>query len=152
MLRASYHARKQGSHKINIKREDGNMSNTVGQSSQLKEFPMAKDRGNFFLFFLFLIFIYFWERKTETECKQGRNRRRGRHRIQSRIQALSCQHNAWHGARTHELCNHDLRWSRMLNQLSHPGALPSPFFLKHMGYLQDTVIVCFLNAPRTPRL
>ena len=49
-------------------------------------------------------------------------RDRGRHRIWSRLQALSCQHGAWHGARTLELWDHDLSWSQMPNQLSHPRA------------------------------
>ena len=46
---------------------------------------------------------------------------RGRHRIWSSLQALSCQHRAWHRARTHGPWEHDLSRSRMLNQLSHPG-------------------------------
>ena len=58
----------------------------------------------------------------ETECKWRRGRERGRHRICSRLQALSCQHRAWHGARTHEPQDHALSWSRTLNRLSHPGA------------------------------
>ena len=41
------------------------------------------------------MFIYFLrERERERECKWGRDRERGRHRIQSRLQALSCQHTA----------------------------------------------------------
>ena len=66
------------------------------------------------------MFIHFWE--TETEHELGRSRGRGRHRIWSRLQALSRQHRAWHGAWTHELRDHDLSWSLMLNRLSHPGA------------------------------
>ena len=57
------------------------------------------------------MFIYFWERQS----KQGRGRERGRHRIQSRLQALSCQHRAWWGARTRQLRAHDLSQSWMLN-------------------------------------
>ena len=72
----------------------------------------------FFLFF-FLMFIYFWERETEHEQGRGRERR---HRIGSRLQALSCQHRARRGARTHEPQDHDLSRSWMLNRLSHPGA------------------------------
>ena len=34
---------------------------------------------------------------TETEHEQGRARERGRHRIGSRLQALSCQHRAQRG-------------------------------------------------------
>ena len=66
------------------------------------------------------MFIYFWERETEHEW--GRRRERRKHRIWSRLQALSCQYRAQYGAQTYELGNHDLRWSQTLNQLSHRGA------------------------------
>ena len=75
---------------------------------------------NFFLNKFFFMFIYFWQRETEHEL--GRGRERGRHRIWSRLQALSCQHRARHGARTHRPLDHDLSRSRTLNWLSHPGA------------------------------
>ena len=39
----------------------------------------------------------------EKECEQVRDRERGRHRIRSRLQALSCQHRARRGARTHKI-------------------------------------------------
>ena len=72
----------------------------------------SKINTNFFLIFLN---VYFWERERqrdrETECERGRGRERGRHRIWIRLQALSCQHRAWCGARTHELWDHDLRWN-----------------------------------------
>ena len=74
------------------------------------------------------MFIHFWERdrererERETECEWGRDSKRGRHRIWSRFQALSCQHRPQQGARTHELWDHDLTWSQRLNWLSHPGA------------------------------
>ena len=55
--------------------------------------------------YLFLMFIHFWER--ETECKWERGRERGRHRIESRLQAPSCQHRPWHRAQTHERRHHD---------------------------------------------
>ena len=75
--------------------------------------------------FFFLMFIYFWEREKyrERACKQrrSRERERGRHRIGSRLQALSCQHRARHGAQTHKRWDHDLSWSRKLNWLSPPG-------------------------------
>ena len=63
------------------------------------------------------------ERSREREQERGRGRERGRHRIQSRLQVLSCQHRARCGVRTHKLQDHDLSQSRMLNQLSHAGAL-----------------------------
>ena len=83
-------------------------------------------------------FIYFWERETERE--QGRSRERRRHRIQSRLQALSCQHRAQLGAQTHKLWDHDLTCSRMLNWLSHPGS-PSMSLLwgqKFPAYLEQS--------------
>ena len=80
--------------------------------------------GQFFKNFV-LMFIYFWE----TECKRGRGREKGRPRIQSRLQALSRQHRARCGARTHGLWDHDLSRSRTLNRLSHPGAPSSYLFL-----------------------
>ena len=75
------------------------------------------------------MFIYFWERQREIEYKEGRTRERGRRRIWSRLQALSCRRGAWCGAWTHELWDHDLSRSRTLNRLRHPGA-PSLLFLK----------------------
>ena len=71
----------------------------------------------------FLMFIF--GRKRETECEWGRGRETERHRIWSRLQALSGQHRAQCRARTHKLRDHDLSWSRTLNQLSHPGTLES---------------------------
>ena len=71
---------------------------------------------------LLLMFIYFWETERD-RAWAGEGRERERHRIQSRLQALSCQHRAWCRARTHEPWDHDLSWSRMLNQLSHPPSL-----------------------------
>ena len=51
----------------------------------------------------------------------GAESERRRPRIQSRFQALSRQHRARHGARTHEAQDHDLGQSRTLNRLSLPG-------------------------------
>ena len=69
----------------------------------------------------FFFNVYFWEREREAECERTRSWERGRHRIQSRLQAPSCQHRAQRGARTHEPWDHDLSWSQLLNRLSHPG-------------------------------
>ena len=63
--------------------------------------------------------MFIFEREREHE--QGRGRERGRHRIWSRLQAMSCQHRVWCEARTHGPWDHDLSWSRTLNWLSHPG-------------------------------
>ena len=79
----------------------------------------------FFIYFYFFMFIYFCKRAREW----GRGSERGRHRIGSRLQALSCQHRARRRARTHELWGHDLSRSRTLNRLSHPGA-PGSHILK----------------------
>ena len=64
----------------------------------------------------------FWERKRQEYDEQGRGRERGRHRIQSRLPALSCQHRAWCRPQTHEPWDHGLSPSWILNWLSHPGA------------------------------
>ena len=42
------------------------------------------------------------------ERERERGREKGRHRIWSRLQALSCQHRARHWTRTHEPWDHDL--------------------------------------------
>ena len=51
----------------------------------------------------------------EKEHEWGKGRDRGRHRIQSRFQARSCQHRARLGAQTHKPGDHDLNQSRTLN-------------------------------------
>ena len=56
-------------------------------------------------------------------------RQRGRHRMGSRLQVLSYQHQTRWGARTHRLWDHDLSRSWPLNQLSHAGAPVLEFFL-----------------------
>ena len=65
--------------------------------------------------------IYFWEREREIQSVSRGGAERGRHRIRSRLQALSCQPRAWRGARTPRPRDHDLSQSRPLNRLSHPG-------------------------------
>ena len=86
-------------------------------SPNLKSFPLV---------LFFLMFIYFWKRERERERERERMSRggaeRGRHRIRSRLQALSCQHRARSGAWTHKLWDDDLSRSRMLNRLNDPGA------------------------------
>ena len=77
------------------------------------------------------MFVYFWDRakdRVQVCVGEGRDRKRGRRRIRSGLQALSCQHRAWCGAQTHELRDHDLSQSQTLNQLSHPGALMTALF------------------------
>ena len=73
------------------------------------------------LFFIFQIFIYFWERERNQNVSRG-EAERGRHRIWSRLQALSCLYRARCRARTHKLWDHDLSQSWTPNWLSHLGA------------------------------
>ena len=53
--------------------------------------------------YLFNVYLFLRERETETERDRewtgagGTERERERHRIQSKLQALRCQHRAWHG-------------------------------------------------------
>ena len=79
--------------------------------------------------------LFIFERERESAHKWGRGRKRGRHRIRSRIQALSCQDRARGGARTHEPRDHDLSQSQMLNKLSHLGTLRGNLFLLSRGAL-----------------
>ena len=85
---------------------------------------------NLFLFLLkkFFFNIYLFLRQRETEHEPGRVRERRRHRIRNKLQPLSCQHRARHGARTHRPRDHDLSRSRTRNRLSHPGAPVLCFF------------------------
>ena len=59
-------------------------------------------------FFFNRLFIV--ERKS-THAKWRRGKERGRHEIRSRLEALSCQHRAWCGARTHKLQN--MTWAEV---------------------------------------
>ena len=59
----------------------------------------------------------------------GGGSKSGRHRIWNRLQALSCQHRARHGAQTHGRWDHDLSRSQTLNWPSHPG-VPVVFIFK----------------------
>ena len=68
------------------------------------------------------------ERQREREHDQGKGREKGKHRIWSRIQALSYQHRARPRAWTQKLWDHYLSQSWMLNRLSQPGApIPSTY-------------------------
>ena len=66
---------------------------------------------------------------------------RGRHRIRNRLQALSCQHRARCGARTHGPRDHDLSRSQMPNRLSHPGA-PTIFSLNEYNISSHPFFKC----------
>ena len=80
------------------------------------------------------MFIYFCETVRDIKSRQGRGRERRRHRIRSRLQAPHYQHTARCGAQTHEPWEHDLSWSRTLNQLSHPG-VPIELFQGQKNWL-----------------
>ena len=51
--------------------------------------------------------LFIFETERDTECKRGRGRDRETHRIQSRLQAPSCQHRAQRGADNHKPWDHD---------------------------------------------
>ena len=71
-----------------------------------------------------MFIFYFWERvQAEGVCGE-------RGWTDDPKKALRWQQRAWRGARTHKLWDRDLRRSRMLNLLSHPGA---PSFLSLMN-------------------
>ena len=76
------------------------------------------------------MFLFIFERERQSMSKGGAER--GRHRIQSRLQALSCQHRAWHRAQTHQPWDHN----PTLNWLSHPGAPHTFFSSAHGNILQ----------------
>ena len=73
------------------------------------------------------MFISFWETERDRVWAGAGWRERGRHRIQSRLRALSRQHRAWRAAWTHEPWNHDLGQSVPPNRLSHPGTPRTDF-------------------------
>ena len=79
----------------------------------------------------FLLFIYIWEREREGERERsmsGGGAERRRHRIWSRLLALSCQHRIWCKAQIHKQRDHDLSQSQMLNWLSHSSTPDFSFF------------------------
>ena len=103
------------------------------------QFIPAKEPGRLgFFFFNFLMFLFI----SETEHEQRRGRERGRHRIWSRLQALSCRHRARRGARTHKLWDHDLSWSRTPNWLSHPGAPRLALYAKSKAWVSTCLPFC----------
>ena len=73
-------------------------------------------------FFYFFKCLFFRQREKQSASRGGAEREGGRHRIQSRLQALSRQHRARRGPRIHKPWDHDPSQSRTLNRLSHPGA------------------------------
>ena len=98
------------------------------------ELVLVKPRDVNITILIFLTF-YLFLRQRETEHEQGRGRERGRHRIGSRLQALSHQPRARRGARTHGPRDRDLNWSRTPNRLSHPGAPILFYFIYFLFFL-----------------
>ena len=84
----------------------------------------------------------------ETEHEQGRGTDRGRHIIQRRLQALSCEHRTQCRARIHRLWDHDLSQSQMLNWPSHWGALIRIFLMEKNKYAfpENKVIKIYMNV------
>ena len=73
--------------------------------------------------------VCFWERETERErarVQVGEGQRGSETEDLKRVQCW--QQWAQCGAWIHKLWGHDLRWSRMLNPLSHPGGLEPKYF------------------------
>ena len=90
--------------------------------------PWSSPCFTYLLIFCFNVYSFLRERHRDREQAGEGQRERGRHRIQSRLQAPSCQHRARCRARTHEPRDCDLSQSRTFNRLSHSGALVfSPF-------------------------
>ena len=84
------------------------------------------------------MFIRFWE------STSGGGAERGRHRIWSRFQALSCQHRAQRWAWTQEQRDHDWSRSQTLNPLSCPGA---PTYLQSLlVQSQDYNVLTFSDS------
>ena len=96
------------------------------------------------------MFIFFKRsRERESEHESGRDGERRRHRIWSRLQALSCQHRARRGAQTHEPQDHDLSWSQTLNWLSHPGCPVLYPFLMCTSFLSKMFYTVLCTAVKT---
>ena len=99
---------------------------------------------NFFLMFIF-------ERWRKTEHEQGRGRERGRHRIQSRLQSLSCQHRArcWFKLMNCEI----MAWAKFgwLADLATQAPLTNPllkiFFLGFHDMILSSVSSGFPHSP-----
>ena len=83
------------------------------------QFFYVGKKGLYFPFFSFFFPLFLRERDRAWVGEGQRERERDR---QTDRQTHSCQHRAPCRAQTHEMWDHDLSQSWMLNQLSHPGA------------------------------
>ena len=80
----------------------------------------------YFLFIFLKMFLFIFETERDRAWAGERQRERKTQNLkQAPGSELSAQ--AWHGAQTHGLWDHDLSWSGMFNRLSHPGAPESEF-------------------------
>ena len=98
----------------------GQAGEQLGQWGRPATWTSVSPGLGLFKFFSMFIYLSFFESKRQSTSGGGAER--GRHRIQSRLQALRFQHRAWPGTQSHEPRDHDLSQSQMLSQLSHPGA------------------------------
>ena len=95
----------------------------------------------------FLVFEREGKRERDRETERQRDRvwvrkgQTGGDRIVSMLHVPSCQHRAGKETQTPNPWGHDLNWSQMLNQLSHPGA---PVFL---FLIQVLSLVTNYNVP-----
>ena len=90
----------------------------------------------YFLIFLMCIFEREWARAS---ISRGRTEREEDTGSEAGSRLLSCQHRARCGARTHELWDHDLSLSWMLNELSHPSA---PYLIILGSHINLTLNTC----------
>ena len=93
------------------------------------KFKMIPIKYFFIYFFICKMFTYFWERKSMSVGGAERERVRQRQRETERErenhkQALHWKQSTQCGTQTHELWDHDLSQSWMLNLLSYPGVHP----------------------------
>ena len=100
--------------------EEAGVAGKRGQQERTAGVWALSSRTIFFFNFFFNVYLFL--RQRETQHERGRGRERGKHRIGSRLQALSHQPRARRGARTRRPRDRDLSRSRTLNRLSHPGA------------------------------
>ena len=94
------------------------------------------------------MFVHFWATETEHEWRRGKER--GRHRIPSRLPALSYQHRAWCRAWTQEPWDPNLSRSGTTNQLSHMCALLS--FLSLPDTVCTRTLMSLVNSSLTSSL
>ena len=103
--------------------------------------PISGDEWSewFTFIYLFIFNVYLFLRQRETEHERGWGRERGRHRMGSRLQALSHQPRARCGAQTHEPWDQDLSWSQesVASLFEPPRHAPSFFFLLMFMYIWE---------------